>query len=154
MPLSERRQAQLGALIDAAERRIAEGGMANLKARDLAADIGIALGGLCAIVADLDELSLHVSSRTLARLGEALTATSEALPLKRGDAVNVSSPSPTPTCISPGIISGSGAPCSRCASPPAPPSPPGPPTTSSASSATSPNPSPSSSPTWTEPSKP
>ena len=87
-PLSERRQAQLGALIDAAERRIAEGGMASLKARDLAADIGIALGGLYNIVADLDELSLRVSSRTLARLGEALTATSEALPLQtKADAV-------------------------------------------------------------------
>jgi len=92
-PLSERRpekrKAQLSALIDAAERRIAEGGAASLRARDLAADIGIALGGLYNIVADLDELLLRVSSRTLGRLGEALTAASSALPLEtKDDAVN------------------------------------------------------------------
>lgn len=92
-PLSERRpekrKAQLAALIDAAERRIAEGGMASLRARDLAADIGIALGGLYNIVADLDELLLRVSSRTLGRLGEALSTASDALPLEtKDDAVN------------------------------------------------------------------
>lgn len=88
-PLSERRperrKAQLAALVDAAERRIAEGGAASLRARDLAADIGIALGGLYNIVTDLDELSLRVSSRTLGRLGEALTAASSALPLETKD---------------------------------------------------------------------
>ena len=84
-PLSERRQTQLVALIDAAERRIAEGGATSLRARDLAGDIGIALGGLYNIVADLDELLLRVSSRTLGRLGEALSAASDALPLKTTD---------------------------------------------------------------------
>ncbi|MBS1183765.1 MAG: transcriptional regulator [Proteobacteria bacterium] len=84
----ERRQAQLAALIDAAERRIAEGGAQSLRARDLAADLGIALGGLYNLVTDLDELALRVSSRTLGRLGAALTAASSALPLTtRDDAV-------------------------------------------------------------------
>jgi AcrR family transcriptional regulator len=65
-----RRQAQLEALIEAAEKRICENGLANLKARDLAGDIGVALGGLYNIVADMDALLLLVSSRTLKRLGD------------------------------------------------------------------------------------
>ncbi|WP_237155593.1 TetR/AcrR family transcriptional regulator [Oryzibacter oryziterrae] len=86
---SERRQAQLDALVDAAERRIATGGIKALKARDLAAEIGIALGGLYNLVPDLDELALRVSSRTLNRLGEALTATADRWPLATpDDAVN------------------------------------------------------------------
>lgn len=83
--LSERRQAQLAALVEAAECRIAAEGAASLRARDLAADIGIALGGLYNVVTDLDELALRVSSRTLGRLGEALTAASDALPLATQD---------------------------------------------------------------------
>lgn len=78
---STRRQAQLTALVDAAERRMAHGGVAALKARDLAGDVGIALGGLYNLVGDLDELALRVSSRTLDRLGTALTAAVEPLPL-------------------------------------------------------------------------
>jgi AcrR family transcriptional regulator len=86
---AERRQAQLDALVDAAERRIATGGIGALKARELAGEIGIALGGLYNLVPDLDELALRVSSRTLGRLGEALSAAADALPLAtQEDAVN------------------------------------------------------------------
>lgn len=59
-------------LIDAAEARIAENGLAGLRARDVTADAGCALGGLYTVFADLDLLILHVNSRTLARLDIAL----------------------------------------------------------------------------------
>ena len=64
---ADKRQAQLEALIEAAEKRICDHGLASLKARDLAADIGVALGGLYNIVADMDALLLLVSSKTVAR---------------------------------------------------------------------------------------
>ncbi|MGL4324304.1 MAG: TetR/AcrR family transcriptional regulator [Beijerinckiaceae bacterium] len=67
-----RREAQRIALIDAAEQRIARDGLAGVKARDLAQDIGVALGAIYNLVADLDELMLRVASRTLARLDRAL----------------------------------------------------------------------------------
>jgi AcrR family transcriptional regulator len=63
-----RREAQLEALIDAAEVRINREGVAGLKMRDLAADIGVALGGLYNIVEDMDELILRITDRTLRRL--------------------------------------------------------------------------------------
>ena len=78
---ADRRQAQLEALIAAAEKRICDSGMHSLKARDLAADIGVALGGLYNIVQDIDALLLLVSSRTLARLGEAAQTATAHLPV-------------------------------------------------------------------------
>ncbi|MGZ3304796.1 MAG: TetR/AcrR family transcriptional regulator [Asticcacaulis sp.] len=78
---ASRRQAQLEALIAACERRIIAGGVKSLKARDLAADIGVALGGLYNIVHDMDALLLMVCSRTLARLGEAAEAKTAHLPM-------------------------------------------------------------------------
>ncbi|MEI9903406.1 MAG: TetR-like C-terminal domain-containing protein [Asticcacaulis sp.] len=77
----DRRQAQLEALVEAAEKRICANGLATLKARDLAADIGVALGGLYNIVADMDALLLQISSRTLRRLGEAAEAATGGLPM-------------------------------------------------------------------------
>ncbi len=61
-------------LIDAAEARIAGGGLRGLKARDVTADAGCALGGLYNAFDDLDQLVLQVNARTLARLGAALAA--------------------------------------------------------------------------------
>lgn len=61
-------------LIDAAEARIAAGGLRGLKARDVTADAGCALGALYNVVEDLDHLILQVNSRSLARLGVALAA--------------------------------------------------------------------------------
>jgi len=69
----ERREKQRGALIEAAERMIAAKGLAGLKTRDLASEIGIANGGVYNLVADVDELILRVGSRTLARLDAALS---------------------------------------------------------------------------------
>ncbi len=80
----ERRAAHLKILIDAAERTIAEKGLAALKARDLAAAAGVSLGGLYNLVGDLDEVILHVGARTLARLDKALSdVAAEARPVER-----------------------------------------------------------------------
>lgn len=59
-------------LIAAAEAQIRARGLAGLKAREVTAEAGCALGALYTAVQDLDTLVLHVNSRTLARLGAAL----------------------------------------------------------------------------------
>lgn len=60
-------------LIDAAEAEIAEKGLRGLKARDVTARAGCSLGSLYTAVDDLDMLIIHVNSRTIARLGAALS---------------------------------------------------------------------------------
>jgi AcrR family transcriptional regulator len=59
-------------LINAAELAIAEDGLRGLKARDVTAKAGCALGGLYNAVEDLDQLVMLVNSRTLGRLGQQL----------------------------------------------------------------------------------
>jgi AcrR family transcriptional regulator len=61
-------------LIDAAERTIAEKGLAALKARDLAQEVGCAVGTIYNVFEHLDELVLGVGLRTLAKLEAALGA--------------------------------------------------------------------------------
>ena len=70
---AEHKEAQLQALVDLAEQRIAQGGVAGLKARDLAAGLGCAVGAIYNLVDDMDALILLVRARTLARL-DALVA--------------------------------------------------------------------------------
>ena len=70
----ERKQRQRAALIDAAEAAIAKRGLAGLRAREIAAAAGCALGAIYNLVADMDELTLLVGSRTLARLDFALAS--------------------------------------------------------------------------------
>ena len=70
----ERRDKLRDSLILAAERSINAGGLAALKTRELAREIGCANGAVYNLVADMDELILLVGSRTLARLDAALTA--------------------------------------------------------------------------------
>ena len=70
----ERREKLRESLIEAAEQSIAARGLAGLKTRDLARQIGCANGAVYNLVADMDELILLVGSRTLARLDAALTA--------------------------------------------------------------------------------
>lgn len=65
---SERRDKHRDALVEAAERKIAASGMASLKARDLAGEIGISLGAIYNLVGDMDELIQRVMLRTLRRL--------------------------------------------------------------------------------------
>jgi AcrR family transcriptional regulator len=64
-------------LIDAAEARIAVSGLEGLKARDVTADAGCAVGGLYTVFEDLDRLVLQVNSRTLERLGAVLQASAQ-----------------------------------------------------------------------------
>lgn len=70
----ERREKQREELIEAAEQRIAANGLAGLKTRDLARDIGCANGAVYNLVEDVDDLVLRVGSRTMGRLDAALTA--------------------------------------------------------------------------------
>src|SRR5438552_6596689 len=69
----ERRAKLRESLILAAEKSIARGGLAGLKTRDLAREIGVANGAVYNLVEDVDELILRVGSRTLARLDAALS---------------------------------------------------------------------------------
>jgi AcrR family transcriptional regulator len=69
----QRRREQLrDTLVTAAERRIAHDGLRNLRARELAADAGCAVGAIYNAVADLDELILLANARTLHALEHAL----------------------------------------------------------------------------------
>jgi len=70
----ERRSKLREELILAAERSIHAGGLAGLKTRELAREIGCANGAVYNLVADMDELTLLVGARTLARLDAALIA--------------------------------------------------------------------------------
>ena len=69
----ERRAKLRENLILAAERSISAGGLASLKTRELAREIGCANGAVYNLVDDMDELVLLVGSRTLQRLDAALT---------------------------------------------------------------------------------
>jgi AcrR family transcriptional regulator len=85
---AERRERQRIQLIDAAEEAIAEKGLAGLKARELAQEIGCALGAIYNLVQDMDELVLRVGSRTLARLDAALSAAAPQPPSAPGPAAD------------------------------------------------------------------
>src|SRR5262245_38356213 len=60
-----RRQTLKEALVNAAAEAIGRQGLAGLKARALADAAGCAVGAVYNVVADLDELVLEVSARTL-----------------------------------------------------------------------------------------
>lgn len=60
------------ALVGAAERRIVEAGLGALKARELAEEVGCALGMIYKVFQDLDAIILTVNLSTLERLGAAL----------------------------------------------------------------------------------
>lgn len=84
----ERREKQRESLIAAAEAAISARGLAGLKSRELAAEIGVANGAVFNLVADMDELILRVGSRTLARLDATL-----------GEAESPGAPSPAETLV-------------------------------------------------------
>src|SRR3954451_15442719 len=71
---ASRREKLKDALIDAAERTIERDGLRALRARDLAAEVGCAVGAIYNAVADLDELIYAVNARTLAALEKTFTA--------------------------------------------------------------------------------
>src|SRR5215471_17508631 len=66
---TEQRRARLrDALVAAAERAIEQQGLATLRARALAQEVGCAVGAIYNVVEDLDDLVLLVNARTLAAL--------------------------------------------------------------------------------------
>lgn len=75
---AERRDKLRDALIEAAEQTIATDGLRALRARDLAAQVGCAVGAIYNAVADLDELIYAVNARTLAALEQTFTAAGDA----------------------------------------------------------------------------
>jgi AcrR family transcriptional regulator len=77
METAARRQTLRDALIASAERAIAARGLAGLKARELAAEAGCAVGAIYNVVADLDELILAVNARSLALLEKELGRAAE-----------------------------------------------------------------------------
>jgi len=74
---AERRAKLRDALVDAAERMIERDGLRGLRARDLAAGVGCAVGAIYNAVADLDELIYAANARTLAALEKAVVADGE-----------------------------------------------------------------------------
>ncbi len=83
MTAADRKIVLREALIAAAERAVATQGIAGIKARSLAREVGCAVGAIYTVFADLDELALAVNARTLAAL-EAELAT--AVRRRRGPA--------------------------------------------------------------------
>src|SRR5882757_989658 len=81
----ERRESLRCELILAAERDISAKGLAGLKTRELAREIGCANGAVYNLVEDMDDLILRVGSRTLARLDAALTEAESAGPPSAGE---------------------------------------------------------------------
>lgn len=72
MRATERREHLKERLVAAAERGIAGGGLAALRARDLAQEVGCALGAIYTVFPDLNALIIAVNSRTLAMMDEVL----------------------------------------------------------------------------------
>lgn len=73
----EKRSALKDSLIAAARARVEAGGLKDLSARTVTQDAGCALGSLYTVFDDLDDLIIHMNSKTLFELGEAIAAASE-----------------------------------------------------------------------------
>ena len=82
--VGERREQLKAALIDAAEAIIAKDGLAALRARDLAAAVGCALGAIYNAFPDLDAIVIAVNMRTLALLDRNLTEAADRKSIKGG----------------------------------------------------------------------
>ena len=76
----ERRRALRESLLAEAERMIAAGGLAGLRARELARAAGCAVGAIYTAFPDLDHVVLAVNLRTLALFEAALGPPSAAIP--------------------------------------------------------------------------
>lgn len=76
----ERREDLRKRLIEAALARIEAGGLRGLRAREITADAGCALGALYQAFQDLDDLVLHVNSLTLARMDACLREAATSAP--------------------------------------------------------------------------
>jgi AcrR family transcriptional regulator len=72
--MSRKREALKDALVDSAEQIIAERGYLALRARELAQDVGCALGAIYTVFPDLDALVREVKERTLDELEAQIAA--------------------------------------------------------------------------------
>lgn len=72
--VAERRKQLRDDLIKIAETRIAQDGLSALRARDLAAEAGCALGAIYNVFGDLNDLVLAVNARTFHALGADVAA--------------------------------------------------------------------------------
>lgn len=68
--VEERRAGLREALVNLAEAQIVQGGMASVKARDLAREAGCALGAIYNVFADMTDLIMVVNGRTFSRIGQ------------------------------------------------------------------------------------
>ena len=67
-----RRDALRKTLIDLAEAKVTQGGLAAVKARELAREAGCALGAIYNVFGDLHDIVIAVNGRTFGRLGQAV----------------------------------------------------------------------------------
>ncbi|MEP3345744.1 MAG: TetR/AcrR family transcriptional regulator [Litoreibacter sp.] len=67
-------------LIDFAEVRIKSGGIADIRARDLAKEAGCAVGAIYNVFGDMNDLIMAVNARTFKRVGTQVSAAVEAQP--------------------------------------------------------------------------
>lgn len=75
----KRRDALAEALIAAALAQIDAGGLASLRARDLAKAAGCSVGGVYTVFRDLDDLVLRANAETFRALGASVTAAVDGL---------------------------------------------------------------------------
>lgn len=80
-----RRAALRTALISHAKKRIADNGLKNLRARDLANDAGCALGAIYNVFGDLGDLVLAVNAETFESLGSSVAESLAEAPLTPTD---------------------------------------------------------------------
>jgi AcrR family transcriptional regulator len=78
-----RHQGLRESLSDAAERLIETGGLASLRARDLAEAAGCSVGAIYNVCADLDELILEVNARTLHAMSQKMQSIESDDPIRR-----------------------------------------------------------------------
>src|SRR5258707_7065749 len=81
---ADRRQELRSALIEAADRAIAAGGLAALRARELAEEVGCAVGAIYNVFPNLDALVFEVNGRTL-RAFERFLAEAQPTPPRSGE---------------------------------------------------------------------
>lgn len=73
----ERRAGLRDTLVALAEAQIERGGVASLKARDLAREAGCAVGAIYNVFADMTALVMAVNGRTFLRIGQTVTGAVE-----------------------------------------------------------------------------
>ncbi len=89
---SERKAALKAKLLDIAEKRIADGGLGSVRARDLANEAGCSVGAIYNVYDDLNALIMAVNGRTFRALGATVSnAVEQAGPVGPSDRLIVMS---------------------------------------------------------------